>query len=554
VPTVAAGVLCAWPGAAAAIPAGWFRQTALDGQYVRGADTGLDPGAIGGVVTHTHLGSAHTHTITPHTHSSAAPHGATPNPPGASGTGIQVDVTGSAAVNSVGGGTYIGHRHDIPASDAASSIVASDATTIAWANANSDPPNLSAVWIQSDGTPTGIPPYALIFWNSGTVPTSWTQHPAAKGAFIKGAASGSDGGFAGSAAHSHAVGVHIHTGGTHVHTISSASSAYLITSEWASPQTAPAVAVNDTNPHAHTFSTGAQIHGEAIGSTLGTELGGATAYLPPYFAVGIIQNSSNTTTIPIGAICAWVDVLSHIPSGWVLCDGSSGTPDLRSQFPRGAQKLSGIGADLGTTGGTLGHTHGSGVHTHPAGVGGHTHNVDTDAATTGTINVNTGAIAINGTHTHYTWNSAPISAGQASASVTASSTTDTRPPFYDVAFIQYQVSNTVTVTTPTAAQVFALPSFTAAWTLGSGTQVTKRAVVYANDGVTIIYDSGTLTSATASQLIPAGYLVNSTSYKFQVTITDTNGATAQSSQIAFSTSWTNPAGVGGLAVTPSGGT
>lgn len=33
-----------------------------------------------------------------------------------------------------------------------------------------------------------------------------------------------------------------------------------------------------------------------------------------------------------GAILLWHGTLLNIPSGWHLCDGTSGTPDLRDQF------------------------------------------------------------------------------------------------------------------------------------------------------------------------------------------------------------------------------
>jgi microcystin-dependent protein len=49
--------------------------------------------------------------------------------------------------------------------------------------------------------------------------------------------------------------------------------------------------------------------------------------------------------IPIGTIIMWNGLT--IPDGWVLCDGSSGTPDLRSRFIVGA----GGQYQLGATGG-----------------------------------------------------------------------------------------------------------------------------------------------------------------------------------------------------------
>jgi hypothetical protein len=56
---------------------------------------------------------------------------------------------------------------------------------------------------------------------------------------------------------------------------------------------------------------------------------------------------------PAGLIAMWYGLLSAIPSGWLLCDGQNGTPDLRSKFVKG----SAAGVDPGATGGALTHTH-----------------------------------------------------------------------------------------------------------------------------------------------------------------------------------------------------
>ncbi len=37
-----------------------------------------------------------------------------------------------------------------------------------------------------------------------------------------------------------------------------------------------------------------------------------------------------------GIVCLWGGDIADIPSGWHLCDGNAGTPDLRSRFVIGA--------------------------------------------------------------------------------------------------------------------------------------------------------------------------------------------------------------------------
>jgi len=47
-----------------------------------------------------------------------------------------------------------------------------------------------------------------------------------------------------------------------------------------------------------------------------------------------LLNPANT--VPSGVITMWSGTIATIPSGWLLCNGSSGTPDLRNRFVIGA--------------------------------------------------------------------------------------------------------------------------------------------------------------------------------------------------------------------------
>lgn len=44
----------------------------------------------------------------------------------------------------------------------------------------------------------------------------------------------------------------------------------------------------------------------------------------------------NLSIVPAGVILAWSGDIGSIPEGWVLCDGTDGTPDLRNKFIIGA--------------------------------------------------------------------------------------------------------------------------------------------------------------------------------------------------------------------------
>jgi len=67
---------------------------------------------------------------------------------------------------------------------------------------------------------------------------------------------------------------------------------------------------------------------------------------------------SSGATIPSGLISIWSGAIGSIPSGWYLCNGQNGTPDLRDSFILGA----GNSYSVGSTGGSkdaivVSHTH-----------------------------------------------------------------------------------------------------------------------------------------------------------------------------------------------------
>lgn len=59
------------------------------------------------------------------------------------------------------------------------------------------------------------------------------------------------------------------------------------------------------------------------------------------------NKSLDSSSIPSGTILPWYGALGSIPSGFALCNGSNGTPDLRNRFLVGA----GSSYSLGNTGG-----------------------------------------------------------------------------------------------------------------------------------------------------------------------------------------------------------
>ena len=54
----------------------------------------------------------------------------------------------------------------------------------------------------------------------------------------------------------------------------------------------------------------------------------------PYFGDG--SNLSSVPGVPVGGIIMWSGATNNIPSGWALCDGQNGTPNLQDRFIVGA--------------------------------------------------------------------------------------------------------------------------------------------------------------------------------------------------------------------------
>jgi hypothetical protein len=74
---------------------------------------------------------------------------------------------------------------------------------------------------------------------------------------------------------------------------------------------------------------------------------------------------------PSGGIIIWSGSSASIPSGWVLCNGSNSTPDLRDKFVVGAGSTYAVGA----TGGSANAVVVSHTHTATVTDSGHTHSL-----------------------------------------------------------------------------------------------------------------------------------------------------------------------------------
>jgi len=98
-------------------------------------------------------------------------------------------------------------------------------------------------------------------------------------------------------------------------------------------------------------STGFQLTtAPQAGHVLTSDADGLATWQPPPQPPGI----------PTGVIVMWSGALSSIPSGWALCDGTNGTPDLRDRFILGVSDRE----NPGGVGGSNSHAHSIGSHAH----------------------------------------------------------------------------------------------------------------------------------------------------------------------------------------------
>lgn len=72
--------------------------------------------------------------------------------------------------------------------------------------------------------------------------------------------------------------------------------------------------------------------------------------------------------LPTGVIVEWYGSIASIPAGFVLCDGTNGTPDLRDRFVVGAGSTYAVDA----VGGAVNHNH-------PFTSDGHFHDLESGA-------------------------------------------------------------------------------------------------------------------------------------------------------------------------------
>lgn len=182
---------------------------------------------------------------------------------------------------------------------------------------------------------------------------------------------------------------------------------------------------------------------------------------------GELGHPSEGGAIPSGLIAMWSGASTAIPTGWLLCNGSNGTPDLRDRFIVGAGSSYNVGATGGEATHTLttgelpshNHTFSGSSHTHTLTLSGlktdsagdHTHSLKMYADNTaGNAVTSKGYVAAYnaklhtfttgsaGGHTHTISGSGSIGSATAGGSIGSTgsgSAHENRPPYYALCFI-----------------------------------------------------------------------------------------------------------------------
>ena len=347
--TVPENIIVLWPGDNSAIPSGWSRVTNYDGRFFKARVSGSAANA--GATTHTHTAPSHTHAIPAHTHS------------GTSGAADGAHKLWN------GGGALAApdHNHTHAYTSGSCAGGTSAATTPTWNTPTIEPPYAQMMAIKSDGTPTGFPDDSVVYYNNATAPTGWTDHAASREKFIQAPAGGANGICNGSVSAAGG-GSHTHSGTGHTHAAPSAHDHSDVTVTGSTAYSSSASCYCDSNRkisnHCHTMGFNTAAAG-TLGSTSSANTG-ATTYVPPFYKLLGIQNTSGADNWLEEAIVMFEGAVGDVPDDWTICNGDNNasgnaTPSLDGKYIL----MSGDGEAVGGTGGALCHDH-----TDPAG---HTH-------------------------------------------------------------------------------------------------------------------------------------------------------------------------------------
>lgn len=403
-----------WSGTNGTIPTNWTRETTLDGRFPKGAPAATAGGTNGGNATHTHTSPGHTHTMSAHSHAIVT---SSNSHEGAAQTGS-------------GSGNMRNQTHTHSGSIPINSYTI-DTVAVTYASVSNNPPYHEVIFIKASAGATLQDNVIALWagWDGDTdTPDNWqycdgtNSSPDLRNKYLRGAATaGNAGGTGGSTANTHAID-HGHTD-SHTHSGASggpsASSGELQSSGGGSGNTAA---------HTHTINLAS-----AAGSVTSTiNLVTVETVEPLYKKLGAIQRRAGGLKVR-GLIGMWLGALADIPRGFVLCNGSNGTPDLRDYH----LKIANTAGEFEDTGGSNTHTHAAQGHTHTAGST-HTHTGSVLAAAAVNGATGSGHTYWHNDFTHSSLTSVDSQTVAYATSDTTANSSNNEPLYRTISFVQFQ--------------------------------------------------------------------------------------------------------------------
>lgn len=405
---ISPNIIIMYDGTHASIPSGFTRETSLDGKFPKGTANATNPNTTGGATTHTHTSSNHTHSINGHSHAVQT----------TSDKHETYASTGSGQVHSeLWNGT---HYHNATVSTLSGSSVT--AVGVTYSSFSNDPPYYTVIFIKSTSY-SFIPTNGMVL-SASTSRSGFSFHSASANRFLKGASTSANAGSTGgTTTNTHTI--------THSHSTSHGHTGYTGTpSSGGGPYNSDGSDTPKGQGMAHGHSV--TLYAQSITSGNNSSIGNQTETVQPAYRTLNAFKNTGSAKLPLkNDIAMWLGTLATIPLGWKLCDGTNGTPDMRSRFlkiPSSASSTS--------TGGSNTHTHASQSHTHTLDSHSHTGYLPAGGDYHNASGSGHHYWVVNVTNAHTLASVSSSASSLASGSSTANSSSN-EPLYRTVAYIQF---------------------------------------------------------------------------------------------------------------------
>lgn len=332
--TIPTNVILIWIGTNASIPAGWTRETSLDGIFPKGWSDSVAPNNTGGATTHIHTATTHTHTMASHAHTTVTAH--------------SNHDTGNTGSPGTPANMKNGDHSHTGAPPISTNSVSTDSAQ--YGTFSNDPPYRKVIYIKTTRPAIMATDMVALWGDSDTAPDNWSKVTELDGRYLKGASAGADADLttdSGSYTNIHPFN-HSHTD-SHNHVGNTGGNT---TASYNAKNGSGSSGVGDHN-HPLTLST----VNSSISSTI--NLTTAETVEPAYRRLHAIKKGATGVPV-IGMIGMWLGSSASIPPNFELYTAMK-DKHLKIGDPT-----------TSATGGSNTHSHASQGHTHTAGST-HTH-------------------------------------------------------------------------------------------------------------------------------------------------------------------------------------